>query len=129
MRYDNSYQGNRYDESFETGLNNPVMIFVAGLATGAALMYFLDPERGRRRRALMMDQAVGLTNDARRAINATTDDLSNRAYGLYAETRRAVGSPIETGKENRSRTGQSNINQPDASSIDTEIGRSATQRS
>ena len=74
-----------------------VMIaFLAGVGTGAALMYFLDPDRGGRRRALIRDKAVGLTNDARQALNATSQDLSNRAYGVYAETSKAVtGKPID----------------------------------
>jgi hypothetical protein len=74
-----------------------VMIaFLAGVGTGAALMYFLDPDRGGRRRALIRDKAVGLTNDARQAINAASEDLSNRAYGVYAETSKAVtGKPID----------------------------------
>ncbi len=68
-----------------------VMIaFLAGVGTGAALMYFLDPDRGGRRRALVRDKAVGLTNDAREALNAASGNLSNRAYGVYAETSKAV---------------------------------------
>lgn len=70
---------------------NEVMIaFLAGVGTGVALMYFLDPDRGRRRRALLRDKAVGLGNDARQTINAATEDLSNRAYGVYAQTSKAV---------------------------------------
>jgi hypothetical protein len=70
---------------------NEVMIaFLAGVGTGVALMYFLDPDRGRRRRALLRDKAVGLGNDARQTINAATEDLSNRAYGVYAKTSKAV---------------------------------------
>ncbi len=76
---------------------NDVMIaFLLGLGAGAALMYFLDPVGGGRRRALVKDKAVGLTNDAREAINAGAEDLSNRAYGLYAETGKAVtGKPVD----------------------------------
>ena len=76
---------------------NEVMIaFLAGVGTGAALMYFLDPDRGGRRRALVRDKAVGLTNDAREAISATSADLSNRAYGVYAQTSKAItGKPID----------------------------------
>ena len=76
---------------------NEVMIaFLCGVGTGAALMYFLDPDRGGRRRALVRDKAVGLTNDARKALNAASEDLSNRAYGVYAETAKAVtGKPID----------------------------------
>jgi hypothetical protein len=79
--------------------NESFLVFLAGLATGAALMYFLDPDRGGRRRALLRDQAVGISNDVREAINNTTEDLSNRAYGVVAETTKAVtGTPYdETG--------------------------------
>lgn len=112
--------------------NESFLMFLAGLGTGAALMYFLDPDRGGRRRALLRDQAVALTNDAREAIDATTEDLSNRAYGLYAETRKAVtGSALpsnqETAAENAasfSREPESNANQP---VTNPELSRSATQ--
>jgi hypothetical protein len=99
--------------------NESFMMFLLGLGTGAALMYFLDPDRGRRRRALVRDQAVSLTNDARETIEGTAQDLSNRAYGVYAETRRAVGSPLPSSSDNQI----SGTNQTDAN---TEIGRSAT---
>lgn len=105
--------------------NESLLMFLAGLGTGAALMYFLDPDRGARRRALIRDQAVALTNDAREAIEATTEDLSNRAYGLYAETRKAVtGNAVAAAvassfnQENEPNTNQTNA--------DVEIGRTAT---
>ena len=70
--------------------------FLAGLGTGAALMYFLDPDRGVRRRSLVTDQVVGLTNDAQEAISNTAEDLSNRAYGLAAEAQKVVtGTPMD----------------------------------
>jgi hypothetical protein len=44
------------------------------LGLGALAMYFLDPEKGRRRRALIRDQLVqrgyGATTGARRAIRS-----------------------------------------------------------
>ena len=70
--------------------------FLVGLGTGVALMYFLDPEKGRRRRTLMRDKAVALSNDASEAIDKTSRDLSNRAYGVMAEATQAVtGKPID----------------------------------
>ena len=76
--------------------NETIVAFLCGLGAGAALMYFLDPDRGRRRRALVRDKAVGLSNDASEAISGTAADLSNRAYGLYAETSKAItGKPID----------------------------------
>lgn len=70
--------------------NETIVAFLGGIGTGAALMYFLDPDRGARRRSLMRDQAVGLKNDARETISKTAQDLSNRAYGVVAETTKAV---------------------------------------
>jgi hypothetical protein len=148
MRNDYSYQERtRNEDMFQTGATW-LLPFLAGVGTGAALMYFMDPDRGRRRRALLRDQAVGLTNDAREAINATSQDLSNRAYGLYAETRKAVtGTPVsstageqstgdqmnrsETGLTDRSETDLTNRSETDLTdetNINNEFGRSATGR-
>ena len=79
---------------------NEWLMFLAGIGTGAALMYFLDPDRGRGRRSYIRDQAVGLTNDATEAISNTAQDLSNRAYGVAAETRKAVTGSAEGGTGN-----------------------------
>jgi hypothetical protein len=53
-----------------------------GLALGGAAMYFFDPDRGRRRRALVRDKAVGATNCARNFVDAGTRDLKNRGSAL-----------------------------------------------
>jgi uncharacterized membrane protein len=50
-------------------------------------MYVLDPDKGRRRRALFRDQVVHAANILPDAIDATTRDLSNRTRGLVAEVR------------------------------------------
>jgi len=143
MRNNNMYQSRtRYEDSGLMGMNTSLLMFLAGVGTGAALMYFMDPDRGRGRRALVRDQAVGLTNDARQAINATTEDLSNRAYGMYAETRKAVtGSAVSSNQGNQSeddRSDQINTDQANETSSNTEsgntesgntgIGRGAAQR-
>ena len=36
----------------------PAAALLGGIGIGAALMYLLDPDRGRRRRALVRDKAV-----------------------------------------------------------------------
>jgi uncharacterized membrane protein len=48
-------------------------------------MYFLDPDRGRRRRALARDQVAHTTNVLGCATNTTARDLSHRFRGLLAE--------------------------------------------
>jgi osmotically-inducible protein OsmY len=52
---------------------------------GAAAMYFFDPDYGRRRRALVRDQLIGLSNSLARTWQAAREDFSNRATGLRYE--------------------------------------------
>src|SRR5690349_4889047 len=54
---------------------------------GGLLVYFLDPDTGRRRRALAKDRSVSLLKDADDAISKASRDLSNRARGAVAEAR------------------------------------------
>jgi BON domain-containing protein len=56
-------------------------------ATGLGLMYFLDPDQGRRRRALMRDQMVHAAHKTGDAVDATSRDIANRAKGAVAELR------------------------------------------
>src|SRR5690606_15830187 len=51
------------------------------------LMYFLDPSRGRRRRALARDQVVHAIRKGEGGVEATVHDLNNRAHGIAAEAR------------------------------------------
>jgi len=112
--------GGKSNQSFSNGESlingESFLTFLAGLGSGAALMYFLDPNRGRRRRALVGDQITSLTNDAQKAFGKKQRDLSNRAKGLWAETRKAVTGSAEASK------------QKNETSVNTEIGRAATQQ-
>jgi hypothetical protein len=71
------------------------MTVLGGLALGAGLMYMLDPERGRRRRALLRDKLVSACNNSARATGSKARHLSNRARGLMHETRSALASAAE----------------------------------
>lgn len=62
-------------------------MLLGGLGLGAALMYVLDPERGRRRRALVKDKAVKVTNKTGDALGAKSRDWKNRAAGVAAEVK------------------------------------------
>jgi uncharacterized membrane protein len=54
------------------------------------LSYFLDPDRGARRRNMLRDQVVHARARAGDAFGKTTRDLGNRARGIVAETRALV---------------------------------------
>lgn len=72
---------------------------LTGIGLGAALMYVLDPERGRRRRALARDKAVAFANKTGRAVAKTSRDLGNRAKGVAAEVRSATSSRRDAADE------------------------------
>jgi len=61
---------------------------LSGLGLGAALMYFFDPNRGRRRRALLQDQIIHAGRRLRYAQRVTAVDFTNRSNGLWAEASR-----------------------------------------
>jgi hypothetical protein len=84
---------------------NTGLTLLAGMAIGAALMYLLDPEQGGRRRSLLRDKFVALSNDAADVLGKTSRDLRNRAQGVIAETTRAVG--LGAGEGSNASTGGS----------------------
>lgn len=64
---------------------NPFAV-LGSAGVGAAAMYFFDPERGHRRRALARDQCVSACRRSARAASIVGQDSRNRLYGLFAET-------------------------------------------
>ena len=64
------------------------VIAAAGLS--ASLMYLLDPESGRRRRAVLRDRARQWSRRATESAQGTSRHLANRARGVVAETRSLV---------------------------------------
>lgn len=60
---------------------------LTGLGLGASLMYLLDPERGRRRRALVRDRIAHAARMSEDAIGATGRDVAHRATGATARLR------------------------------------------
>lgn len=61
---------------------NKGMTFGTGLGIGTVVMYLLDPDRGKRRRALLRDKCVSATRRTGEVIEVTASDLSNRAQGI-----------------------------------------------
>ena len=70
----------------------PGVALLGGFGAGIAFMYFLDPERGRRRRALLRDQLNKWTRVGREAASGKAKDIRNRAEGAVIEARKAVVS-------------------------------------
>jgi hypothetical protein len=69
---------------------------LTGLGVGAGLMFFLDPDRGARRRALVKDKLVRSVNLSSDALEAATRDLSHRTTGVIAHLRKtAPPVPVE----------------------------------
>jgi osmotically-inducible protein OsmY len=67
-----------------------IRAFVYGMTAGAGLMYYMDPDRGRRRRALVRDQLDHATHrleDAGERVNALAEQMSDRARGVAHESR------------------------------------------
>jgi len=72
----------------------PGITLLAGFGAGIALMYYLDPERGRARRNMLRDKLLSWTRKATQTASGTAKDLSNRAQGAVYETRKQMtGSP------------------------------------
>ena len=67
-------------------------------AAGAGVMYLLDPDGGRRRRARVRDQLVRAAHRTGDAVDATSRDVGNRARGVVAELRsRLVNVEVSDG--------------------------------
>jgi uncharacterized membrane protein len=60
---------------------------LGAFGAGVAVMYFLDPGRGARRRALVRDKLVHGLHKGADAAETTARDLRNRAQGIVAEVR------------------------------------------
>jgi hypothetical protein len=68
--------------------------FCTAMGIGSGLMYMLDPDRGKRRRALLRDKFVWVTRKTGEGIETTAWDLSNRARGIAASVQSRF-SPAE----------------------------------
>ena len=62
-------------------------LFLGAAAAGAISMYLLDPDHGRRRRALMRDRLASGVSRLDDARTVASRDLRNRARGVAHEVR------------------------------------------
>lgn len=72
-------------------MDNRGLGLLGGVGIGAGLMFLLDPQQGRRRRALIRDKLNRFANELPDAADVISRDLRNRARGLVAETRPRLG--------------------------------------
>jgi uncharacterized membrane protein/osmotically-inducible protein OsmY len=63
---------------------NQKMSLLSGISIGAAAMYLLDPDRGKRRRALMRDQVAHQVRLAQTGLEKSARDLRQRLSGALA---------------------------------------------
>jgi uncharacterized membrane protein len=72
--------------------------FLGAFGAGAAAMYLFDPDRGRKRRAMLQDRAVHLGKEASNAVRQSAYDASHRAKGLAANVRNVYqAGPVDDG--------------------------------
>jgi uncharacterized membrane protein len=74
-------------------------LFLGGAAVGLALMYFLDPNSGRRRRARTRDKVVHAARVVNEGAKVTARDTMHRAQGAWAEAKRLFNheEPVDDG--------------------------------
>lgn len=71
---------------------NTARIALTGLGVGAGIMYFADPQEGRRRRARLREAAVHTAHRAGAVADTSSRDAEHRFAGLAA---RALASVVE----------------------------------
>ncbi|HUP00499.1 MAG TPA: SRPBCC family protein [Gemmatimonadota bacterium] len=103
------------------------MRWLGSLGLGAALMYLLDPDRGRRRRALVRDQLASRLGGSGGVAGKTARDAANRARGIVAGARsrlRGEGIPDDAVLEERvrSRMGR-HVSHPGSIEVEADQGR------
>lgn len=66
---------------------NSVLRLATAFALGAATMYYLDPQTGRRRRAIARDKGAAVGHDVKEAARTRTKRAVDHARGVAARTR------------------------------------------
>jgi uncharacterized membrane protein len=74
-------------------------LFLGGAAIGVALMYFLDPNSGRRRRARTRDKVVHAAKLVNEGAKVTARDTVQRAQGAWAEAKRLFNHEDDVGDD------------------------------
>ena len=72
------------------------LAFGTGLGLGTGLMFLLDPDQGKRRRALLRDKCYWAARKTGEGAQVTARDLRNRTQGLVSEVQsRFSSAPVD----------------------------------
>lgn len=82
-------EGFHVADKLKNGVGTGLMV-LGGIGAGMLLMYMLDPQQGRRRRALVRDKAVKVKNKTANTIGKKSRDLRNRAQGVLAGAKKIM---------------------------------------
>lgn len=66
--------------------------FGTGLGIGTGLMFLLDPNQGKRRRAMLRDKCYSAARKTGEGMEVTARDLRNRTYGLVSDVQSRFSS-------------------------------------
>jgi hypothetical protein len=84
-------------------------VLIGGAGVGATVMYLLDPDRGRRRRAMLRDKGLHGIRSTRRALSVFSRNVAHRSHGVFAKSKSAIArEPVPDpilGEHVRSRIG------------------------
>lgn len=69
---------------------NHISKIIAGAAAGALVMYFFDPNRGKRRRTAVCDAADKAYRDSAKFVDGVAKDVTSRVDEAIGETRSAL---------------------------------------
>lgn len=97
----------------------------AAFAAGAALMYYLDPQAGRRRRALVRERGLAAGHDTGRLLHGKSRHAMDRARGALARARSAFEGevPADDVLRDRIRSGMGHvIEHPGQVNVDVQQG-------
>lgn len=67
---------------------------VGGIWLGAGLMYMLDPDRGKKRRAMIRDKATDVLEHTGDAIEQKGNEIRKQAREFVADTRTSLGKAV-----------------------------------
>ena len=75
---------------------NTVLRLATAFAAGAAIMYYFDPETGRRRRATARDQGLSAGHEVEEFARTRSKRAADRVQGAAARTRaRLANEPVD----------------------------------